>query len=1046
MRFRAEKTSAVALRAARGIYTVPPDQPFLTSLAEALVAGNLPARDGPRPGPMQLADTTLLVPTRRATQALETAFLKASGGNALLLPKVRPIFGAGDELALFAMDESGAAERASGPLRAISEVERQLVLAKLVLRWAEAQRGSGEATAIARAPAQAVRLARELARLMDAMEIEDVDYARMRTLVPDSYSEHWGRTIEFLKIVTEHWPLLLKEHGLESAMMRNKRLVEMQARRLRDNPPTAPVIVAGVMSSVPAVTQLVQAVIGLPNGALVLPALDQSLDEESWNAILPANPQQAAHPEHPQFGLRKMLAALGVPREDVQPLPGAGASQTARARLISEAMRPAGTTERWHEFTARGNANERAQALRGITVLDAPSAEEEAEVVALIMREVLETPRRTAALVSPDRLLARRVAARLAGWGVRVDDSAGLPFTATETGALLDLIIEAVATRFQPIALMSLLKHPLCRLGMPAETVKQAADALELTVFRSPYFGRGLGGVQSAFERGGAAQRAGTRQHQAVRRLSRSDWQLARELLKRLREALQPLEMRFLAPSKANLQELARAHTATAEALAKPNDESNGHGLWEGEAGEAAAKFFAALMDTELYAPAMAGADYPDFYRSLVAEERVRLRGHVHPRLSIWEPYESRLQQPDVVILGSLNEGTWPQSADPGPWLNRQMRKELGLPAPEERIGDAAHIFTSLLGAERVYLTRAAKVGGAPTVPSRWLLRLGALLGGFGDEAIAQPWLQWAQARNAAAGRAKPVRAPEPCPPVAMRPRKLSVTAVERWISNPYAIFAQRILKLEPLPKLGIGLDAATRGQIVHDALSRFAHKFPDHLPHDAQAELLALAQATLAELIGSPRVAGFWKPRFDRFAQWFAQSEPARRDGIERTLAEVEGAMVIEAPGGPFTLTARADRLDVGRAGLIITDYKTRASLDDLARRAGHGAAPQLPLEGAIAVAGGFTGLPAMPVAALRYISTSGGEPAGGEWKVNSGDVGGLVAEAEAGLARLIATFDNPAAPYRALRRQRFNYKYDEYAHLARVAEWQAQMPEDAE
>ena len=324
----------------RRIYTIPPGRPFLTALADALLTGELPVPGGMRPGPLQLADTTLLLPTRRATRALQEAFLRAAGGAAVLLPRIRPIIGAAEEdLGALASAEDLATD-ATGEVRpAIGDMGRQLALAKLIIAWSEAEGGT-------RTPAQAAKLARELARLMDAMEIEDVDPLRMQSLVPDTFARHWERTLQFLTIVTEAWPAHLDEHGLVSKMRHDKHLVLAQARRLRAAPPGAPVIVAGVMSSVPAVTELLSVVAGLPNGALVLPGLDQALDEESWNAIVPA------HPEHPQFGLKKLLDALGVRREDVQPLPGPApdAPQRARAALVSEAMRPARTTERWHRF------------------------------------------------------------------------------------------------------------------------------------------------------------------------------------------------------------------------------------------------------------------------------------------------------------------------------------------------------------------------------------------------------------------------------------------------------------------------------------------------------------------------------------------------------------------------------------------------------------------------------------------------------------------------------------------------------------------------
>lgn len=1025
---------------------MPPGRPFLTALAEALLAGHLPSPDGARPDPMQLADVTLLLPTRRATRALQEAFLAAGDGRALLLPRVKPIIGSAEDPLLFASAQE-LAEGGGEIDPPISEIGRQLALAMLVLRWSEAERrGIGPEADIgaymptaARTPAQAARLARELARLMDAMEIEDVDYARMQSLVPDTFAAHWERTLEFLRIVTEHWPAHLAQHGLVSKMQRDKQQVLALAQRWREAPPVAPVIVAGVMSSAPVVTELLRVVAGLPNGALVLPGLDQSLDAESWDTIVPA------HPEHPQFGLKKLLDALEVRREDVLPLPGVAptAAERQRAHLVSESMRPARTTERWHQFTAAADAREMAQAVAGLAVLEAPSGEDEAEAVALILREAVETPGRTAALVTPDRQLARRVAVRLEAWGLQVDDSAGQPFAKTMIGALLDLAVEATARRFAPLALVALLKHPLCRLGMAPAELRKGVRTLELAAFRTPYFGEGLVGVAAALERAEADLREGRRRHRAVRRLAPDDWKAAGRLVEELGRVFRPLEAMFATSEKTPLAAIARAHVETVQALAAAGGDAASP--WQGEAGDQASRFFAALIDPSAPAPAMAAADYPEFYRSLVAEETIRSRGAVHPRLFIWEPYESRLQQPDVVILGSLNEGTWPQAADPGPWLNRPMRAALGLPAPEERIGDAAHIFTSLLGVDRVYLTRAAKIDGVPTVPSRWLLRLQALLGGLGVAANAdKPWLAWAHARNAPAGPVRPVAAPEPRPALALRPRKLSVTAIEKWIANPYAIFAQRILELEPLPMLGRPPDAALRGQIVHDALGRFAVRYPQVLPEDVCGELVALAKGQLAQLTGSPRVAAFWAPRFARFAAWFAETERARREGVDRVLAEVEGALVLAGSGKPFTLTARADRIDVTAKGLVITDYKTGGNVKDLAGRAGQGEAPQLPLEAAIATAGNFTGLPQGPVTALRYISGSGGEPAGQEALVKNGSAAQMAKAAREGLERLVAAYDNEATPYRALRRARFTYRYDDYAHLARVAEWSAETDEE--
>jgi len=688
-----------------------------------------------------------------------------------------------------------------------------------------------------------------------------------------------------------------------------------------------------------------------------------------------------------------------------------------------------------------------AAGAHGVAVLEAPGAEDEAEAVALILRDAAETPGRTAALVTPDRALARRVAARLATWELRVEDSAGQPLGKTAVGSFLDLVIEAVATGLKPLALMALLKHPLSRLGMAADGLRRGGRTLELAVFRATYLGGGLEGVAAALEKAQADMRARRRRPEAVRCLGGEDWKAARDLVRRLAKALGPLAELFASSAKVSLATLVAAHSAAAEALGLTQAGAVGAPLWCGDAGEEAAKFLTVLMSEESFAPHMRAADYPAFYRSLAEAVMVPLRAPTHPHIFIWEPYESRLQHTDVVILGSLNEGTWPQAADPGPWLNRPMRQALGLPAPEQLIGDAAHIFTSLLGAGQVYLTRAAKIDGVPTVPSRWILRLQALMAGAKQRDAAAstepPWLAWARERNALAGPARPVRAPEPRPALCLRPRQLSATAIEQWIANPYAVFARHILRLEVLPPLGRPPDAALRGQVVHEALGRFVQRFPDRLPEAICAELAALAEAALGEVAASPRVAAFWAPRFARFAAWFADTERTRRTGTTATLAEVEGALVLAGKVGPFTLKARADRIDVGADGLAISDYKT-GNVMDLKRRAEQGRAPQLPLEAAIAMAGGFTGLKAQPVVGLRYISASGGEPPGQECALDA-DVARLAREARDGLTRLIAAFDDPDTPYRALRRARFSYRFDDYAQLARVAEWSAETVEEA-
>jgi ATP-dependent helicase/nuclease subunit B len=367
------------------------------------------------------------------------------------------------------------------------------------------------------------------------------------------------------------------------------------------------------------------------------------------------------------------------------------------------------------------------------------------------------------------------------------------------------------------------------------------------------------------------------------------------------------------------------------------------------------------------------------------------------------------------------------------------MRGELKLPSPEEKIGQAAHDFVSLLGARHVILTRAEKVNGVPAVTSRWLLRLQALLDGAGARAHLQtgmPWLGWARQRDAIPQRAS-IKRPEPRPPAVVRPRKLSVSRIETFIANPYAIFAQEILGLESLEPLGCEPGPSLRGSIIHAALSKFANAHPAELPGDVRNTLIGIAQGILDDYRTHPRIAAFWIPRFVRFAEWFAETEPSRRQKIERVVSETGGQLVFDAPGGSFTLTARADRIDIGEAALVITDYKT--GTPPKAKHVAVGRAPQLPLEAAIAISGGFAHVPAADVARLRYISASGGQPPGEAIDVAWQDVAALASDVLDGLKRHIAKFDDPATPYRPVRRDGFSYAYDRFAHLARIAEWSA-------
>ncbi|RIA56299.1 double-strand break repair protein AddB [Dichotomicrobium thermohalophilum] len=984
------------------LFTIPPERPFLADLARAILNGDLPRLGGRPPAPLELADTTIYLPTRRACSALRDALLAEAPGGALLLPQIRPL-GAVDE---FAPAEDGDAPADIPP--AVPDMERWLTLAALVQRWSRAIEPSADESGFgAMSAAAAGELALELMALLDTAQVEGVDLARIDDLVPEEMAEHWQRTSRFLSIVTRQWPAHLRERGLLDPVARRNLLLAREAKRLAENA-DKPVIVAGSTGSVPATAALMKTVMDLPAGAIVLPGLDQALDTESWTAL-----DQC--PEHPQAGLKRLLNELGIGREDVAEL--TGDAGPPRRVLVSEVMRPAETAEKWPDFLAGADHAAMADALEGISLLEAPDQRHEAEAIALMMRETVETPDKTAALVTPDRTLARRVRTALQTWGLDVADSAGEPLSATSTGRFMELIAR-VAVEPDAVTLLALLKHPCLRLGWSAEEVRGRVAELEVNALRQPWFAGGLDGLHPALERADEAEGAV-------------------ELVNRLEAAFAPLTA-LTGPAAPG--DYAQAQRAVAESLAAGADAP---ALWADAAGETMADLLDSLARGASggIAPEIAPADYPSFFAGLARRKAVQTETGAHPRLRIWGPLEARLQHADRLILGGLNEGIWPRAAQAGPWLNRQMRVALGLPEPERQTGLSAHDFAQGLAAPEVMLTRALKADGTPTVPSRWVSRLRLLADalGLGDKLTpAQPWLDWVAARFAAAPETPP-GPPAPRPPLKARPRQMSVSDVERWIANPYAVYAKHILALEPMPGLAEGPDDRHRGQIIHAALGRFAERFPAELPDDIAGELMAMADALMAEWGAFAHVRAFWQPRFARFAHWFADTEPARRAGLRRSLSEVPGRLTLAAPGGGFELTARADRIDLREDGAVaVYDYKT-GSVEARRRAAERLQSPQLPLEGLIALVGGFE-LPvnAPPaLAGLGYISASGGREAGDEKALN--DPQALAEGARDKLAALIARFDDPATPYTAMQRPAFKalWGYDPYAHLARVAEW---------
>jgi len=444
----------------------------------------------------------------------------------------------------------------------------------------------------------------------------------------------------------------------------------------------------------------------------------------------------------------------------------------------------------------------------------------------------------------------------------------------------------------------------------------------------------------------------------------------------------------------------------------------------------------------------IAPSDYVELFSAALGGRVVRPPPRSGARVRILGTIEARLADSDRVVLGGLVEGTWPPDTQCDAWLSRPMRKQLGLDLPERRIGLSAHDFAQLLGAPEVILTRAAKIAGAPTVPSRLVQRLAAVAGPHWQAAVARGDLYLAWARELDwPDEVTPAPRPAPKPPRAARPKGLSVTEIEHWLRDPYTVYAKHILKLRPLDAVDTAPGAAERGNVIHAAINDFTRQFADNLPADPAAALIDFGRARFRELEEFPEARAFWWPRFVRIARWFGGWEAGRRPDIAALAAEIQGEFDIPLAEGMFKLRGRADRIERHADGrYVILDYKTGSVRTEKQVRTG--LAPQLTLEAAMLRRGGFKGIPVgAAVAELAYVMLKGGARAGEFIPVDfkEGTPDGQADRALEKLSELVRRFDNECEPYRSLVHPMWKARYGDYDHLARVKEWSATGgPED--
>jgi ATP-dependent helicase/nuclease subunit B len=879
------------------VFTIPIHRSFADSLAAGLIA-----KFGS--DPLGLARGRVLLPNNRAVRAVTDAFVRASGSG-LLLPRLVPIGDPEIDERLGGALDAVEAEEPVPP--AIDPLERLAALAALVRRPDEST-------------AEALRLAADLARTIDALVIEEVEPSRLTEAAADApeLAAHWQKALERFGAVLERWPAMLAERGVIDLTDRRNRLLRAMAKRWAGEAPPGFTVAAGITTAAPAVAALLAAVARMPGGMVVLPgmSLPAAMPDEEWEALGP-DERGRSEETHPQYHLKLLLDRMGVARGEVQlwPAAGRGASPAVRTRAIAHAMTAADYSDKWNGLKPA------ERRLTGIRAAELPDPAAEAQAIALKIRETLETPGRTAALVTPDRILARRVSALLGRWGIAADDSAGRSLSELAPGTLLLAIASAAAEDLAPVPLLALLKHPL--VGGEGEKRLAWLDEVRLLdrALRGPRPAGGLEALDAHF----------AEKEREVRGCL-SAW-------RKVRARVQPVASALTVPR--SLPEFARVVADAAQQLA-------GDRAWMGQEGRSAAELISRVeaLETEL---GVTAEDAVPILRQLLDDVRIRPAYGGHPRVFIWGLLEARLQQADLMILGGLNEGVWPALPAPDPWLAPKIRANLGLSGLEFRIGLSGHDFASALGAREVLVTRARRDSKSPTVASRLWLRLQAMTGGLAhDTRLVRLTLALDDP-----GPPKPADRPSPRPSREQRPRRISVTSVDRLKADPFAFYAQQILRLQRLDPVDVDHSAAWKGTAVHSVLEQWLAE--DECDPD---KLMARADALLAARTIHPMLRALWKPRLTEAIRWIEEQERANQAAGRLPLAAEKRG---EAALGGVTLHGKADRIDrLGTDGIAIVDYKTGKAPAQKAVEAGF--ALQLGLLGLIAEAGGFEGVSGQP------------------------------------------------------------------------------------
>ena len=986
--------------AGRALYSISAHRPFLTDLAHALhhvlVQTNTAQKSA-----FALSDAVIYLPTRRAARSLRSAFSSLAGEGAILLPVIKTL-GDPDDDEIIAYSASPLDEAALAP--AMSVLERQIELTRLIIARDRAFRGHDYWPS-------AFSGAGELASLLDELYTYHVPVSKVKDAAPPALAAHWEQSLAFLDIVIRAWPAHLNSVGKIDAGDRRNRLMGLQIERWRNQPPNHPVIIAGTTGSTPIVAQMLREVLALPFGAVVLPGLDVQTDDYAWDNI---------DDTHPQSGLKSLLSRLEAVRDDVRLLDQTSPVQNAlRHQTISMALRPAKATDSWRAWAeqAKKDPEELAAAFQDLSLVEASDDEEEAGAIALKIRETFETPGKRVALVTPDRNLGRRVAAKLRRWNIEVDDSAGVAFGQTPCGVYLRLVADWLSNQQSYVALFTLMRHELFRGGLSSSQALAATDELDARARgrHSPLSGGAIDALYAALSRDG-------------------DSGDALNLAERLCEAGQSLR------NVNSFASYVETVIEIGEQLAGDGEDDGADLLWRGVDGVAGAEHLVDVLGVAAGIDIARAQDFGGAFERLLFSKTVRTPA-VETRVAILGPLEARLQHFDLMVIGSLNEGVWPREAHADPFLSIAMRERIGLPSAEKRIGLAAHDFAQFSASPSVMLTRARRSNAKPTKASRWVVRLKNILNGAGvftsvdkSAEFAQLYARWNAPPDGRDGASEKIAAPTPRPPVEARPKVFFVTHIEKLLRDPYSIYARNILRLKKLDPLDAAFDRRHLGSLIHDVFEKSTFAQTENGEEISSSDLQGLF-LKLADQYGMNDLhRAFWRDSISEMLDWFARWASERHAaGIAAVLEDI-GTLIFQVDGEDFTIKAKADRIDkLNSGGAYLIDYKTG---EVPSKKMTKTFSPQLALTGLIVREGGYEALGRVVPEALEYLRVLNRKGSGDSVISEGTDCDTSIENAFAGLVALMRHYNNPQTPYLSQPHPQYLNRFGDYDKLARRLE----------